>query len=167
MLGWEKTENGCGWNGTRDKENMNLALSIIANCNIQKSHTYLALLFSFLSDSMKDSSVWNTVNFKSVRKKFDKYIQMNGWNWCHCYNYLIEYLIKDNALTEYAWKEVAQKLYDDVLSSQMGVDSKNNFSISPDSIKLKPELQEKVIPSQEELQYMEDLADMHTESHRL
>jgi len=167
MLGWEKTESGCGWNGTRDKENMNLALAMIANCNIKESHTYLALLFSFLSDSMKDSSVWNTVNFKSVRKKFDKYIQMNGWNWCHSYNYLIEYLIKDNALTEYAWKEVAQKMYDDVLSSQMGIDSKNHFSISPDSIQLKPELKEKVIPSQEDLQYMEDLVDMHTESHRL
>ena len=167
MLGWEKTESGCGWQGTRDKENMNLALAMIANCNIKESHTYLALLFSFLSDSMKDSSVWNTVNFKSVRKKFDKYIQMNGWNWCHSYNYLIEYLIKDNALTEYAWKEIAQKMYDDVLSSQYGIDSKNNFSISPDSIKLKPELQEKIVSSQEDLQYMEDLVDMHTESHRL
>ena len=167
MLGWEKTESGCGWQGNRDKENMNLALSIIANCNIQKSHTYIALLFSFLSDSMKDSSVWNTVNFKSVRKKFDKYIQMSGWNWCHSYNYLIEYLIKDNALTEYAWKEVAQKMYDDVLSSQMGVDSKNVFSINPESIQLKPELREKIVPTQEDLQYMEDLVDMHTESHRL
>jgi len=167
MLGWEKTESGCGWQGNRDKENMNLALSIIANCNIQKSHTYLALLFAFLSDSMKDASVWNTVNFKSVRKKFHKYIDMNGWNWCHVYNYLIDYLIKDDALTEYAWKEVAQKMYDDVLSSQMGVDSKNHFSISPESIQLKPELREKIVSSQEDLQYMEDLVDMHTESHRL
>jgi hypothetical protein len=65
---------------------------------------------------------------------------MNGWNWCHQYNYLIEYLIKDDALTEIAWKEVAQKMYDDVLSSQMGVDGKNVFSISPESIQLKPEL---------------------------
>ena len=167
MLGWEKTESGCGWQGNRDKENMNLALSIIANCNIQKSHTYIALLFSFLSDSMKDSSVWNTVNFKSVKKKFQKYIDMNGWNWCHSYNHLIDYLIKDGALTEVAWKEVAQKMYDDVLSSQMGVDSKNHFSISPESIQLKPELKEKIIPTQEDLQYMEDLVDMHTESHRL
>ena len=167
MLGWEKTESGCGWQGNRDKENMNLALSIIANCNIQKSHTYIALLFSFLSDSMKDSSVWNTVNFKSVKKKFQKYIDMNGWNWCHVYNHLIDYLIKDGALTEVAWKEVAQKMYDDVLSSQMGVDSKNYFSISPESIQLKPELKEKIIPTQEDLQYMEDLVDMHTESHRL
>ena len=174
MLGWEKTESGCGWSGTRDKENMNLALAMIANCNIKESHTYLALLFSFLSDSMKDSSVWNTVNFKSVRKKFQKYIDMNGWNWCHVYNHLLDYLIKDDALTQVAWKEVAQKMYDDVLSSQMGVDSKNHFSISPDSIQLKPELKAKIRieeelpePSQEELQYMEDLVDMHTESHRL
>ena len=43
-------------------------------------------------------------------------------------------------------------MYDDVLSSQMGIDSKNVFSISPDSIQLKPELREKIISSQEDLQ---------------
>jgi hypothetical protein len=165
MLGWEKTESGCGWQGNRDKENMNLALAMIANCNIQESHTYLALLFSFLSDSMKDASIWNTVNFKSVRKKFDKYIQMSGWNWCHQYNYLIEELIKDNALTEVAWKEVAQKMYDDVLSSQMGVDGKNVFSISPESIILKPELRAKMKVEEPVLDDLEAMVDMHTESH--
>jgi hypothetical protein len=168
MLGWEKTESGCGWQGTRDKENMNLALAMIANCNIQKSYTYLALLFSFLSDSMKDSSVWNTVNFKSVRKKFDKYIQLNGWNWCHSYNYMIEELIKDNALTEVAWKEVAQKMYDDVLSSQYGVDNKNCFSISPESIQLKPELRAKIKIEDElpdRIEDLEALVDEYIESH--
>ena len=175
MLGWEKTESGCGWQGNRDKENMNLALAMIANCNIKKSHTYLALLFSFLSDSMKDSSVWNTVNFKSVRKKFQKYIDKSGWNWCHQYNYLIEDLIKDDALTEYAWKEIAQKMYDDVLSSQMGIDGKNVFSISPESIILKPELQKRIKLDKEfdehieqtKLNELEAMVDMHTESHRL
>ena len=140
MLGWEKTESGCGWQGNRDKENMNLALAMIANCNIKESHTYLALLFAFLSDSMKDAGIWNSVNFKSVRKKFQKYIDMSGWSWCSVYNYMLEELIKDDALTEYAWKEVAQKMYDEVLSSQMGIDSKNVFSINPESIQLKPEL---------------------------
>ena len=167
MLGWTKTESGCGWEGNRDKENMNLALAMIANCNIKESHTYLALLFAFMSDSMKDAGIWNSVNFKSVRKKFDVYIQMNGWNWCHVYNYMIEELIKDDALTEYAWKEVAQKMYDDVLSSQMGVDAKNVFSISPESIQLKPELQTKVKSEQLILDDLEAMVDMHTESHRL
>jgi hypothetical protein len=171
MLGWEKTESGCGWQGSRDKENMNLALAMIANCNITKSHTYLALLFAFLSDSMKDAGIWNSVNFKSVRKKFDKYIQMSGWNWCHVYNYMLEELIKDDALTEVAWKEIAQKMYDDVLSSQYGVDGKNNFSISPESIQLKPELKVKMkiegeLP-QPVLDDLEAMVDMHTESHRL
>ncbi len=92
---------------------------------------------------------------------------MNGWNYCHAYNYLIEYLIKDNALTEFAWKEVAQKMYDDVLSSQMGIDSKNCFSISPDSIKLKPVLLKEVKKEQVILDDLEAMADMHTESHRL
>ena len=171
MLGWQKTESGCGWEGNRDKENMNLALSIIANCNIKESHTYLALLFSFLSDSMKDSSVWNTVNFKSVRKKFQNYIDMSGWNWCHSYNYMIENLIKDDALTQHAWKEISQKMYDDVLSSQYGIDGKNNFSISPESIQLKPELRAKIKmegpKAIDDLEALEAMVDMHTESHRL
>ena len=173
MLGWEKTESGCGWQGTRDKENMNLALAMIANCNIKESHTYLALLFAFLSDSMKDASIWNSVNFKSVRKKFQKYIDYSGWNWCHVYNHMLEELIKDDALTEYAWKEIAQKMYDDVLSNQYGVDGSNNFSISPESIQLKPELKAKMktkelpesVFEQYKLEALEDMVDQHTESH--
>jgi len=165
MLGWEKTESGCGWSGTRDKENMNLALAMIANCNIKKSHTYLALLFSFLSDSMKDASIWNSVNFKSVRKKFQRYIDFSGWNWCHVYNHLLEQLIKDDALTEVAWKEISQKMYDDVLSSQYGVDGTNKFSISPESIQLKPELKAKMKIEEPVLDDLEAMVDMHTESH--
>ena len=165
MLGWEKTESGCGWSGTRDKENMNLALAMIANCNIKKSHTYLALLFSFLSDSMKDAGIWNSVNFKSVRKKFQKYIDFSGWNWCHVYNYLLEELIKDDALTEIAWNEIAQKMYQDVLANQYGVDGKNNFSISPESIQLKPELKAKMKIEEPVLDDLEAMVDMHTESH--
>jgi hypothetical protein len=171
MLGWEKTESGCGWQGNRDKENMNLALAMIANCNIKESHTYLALLFAFLSDSMKDAGIWNSVNFKSVRKKFQKYIDFSGWNWCHVYNYLLEELIKDDALNEIAWKEISQKMYDDVLSSQYGIDGANNFSISPESIQLKPELRAKMKVEEElpqpVLDDLEAMIDMHTESHRL
>jgi hypothetical protein len=171
MLGWEKTESGCGWQGNRDKENMNLALAMIANCNIQESHTYLALLFAFLSDSMKDAGIWNSVNFKSVRKKFQKYIDFSGWGWCHVYNHMLEELIKDDSLTELAWKEISQKMYDEVLSSQYGVDGKNNFSISPASIQLKPELRAKMKIEEElpepSLDDLEAMVDMHTESHRL
>ena len=94
---------------------------------------------------------------------------MNGWNWCHSYNYLIEYLIKDNALTDYSWKEVAQKMYDDVLSSQYGIDNKNCFSISPESIQLKPALRAKMKIKDElpepSLDDLEAMVDMHTESH--
>ena len=173
MLGWEKTESGCGWQGDRDKENMNLALAMIANCNIKESHTYLALLFSFLSDSMKDAGIWNSVNFKSVRKKFQRYIDFSGWSWCSVYNHLLEELIKDDALTEIAWKEIAEKMYDDVLSTQYGVDGANNFSISPDSIQLKPEFKEKMKLDKEfdehiekiTLDNLEAMVDMHTESH--
>jgi len=125
------------------------------------------LLFSFLSDSMKDAGIWHSVKFKSVRKKFQQYIDFSGWNWCHVYNYLLEELIKDDALTEVAWKEIAQKMYDDVLSGQYGVDGKNNFSISPESIQLKPELRARMKVEEPVLDDLEAMVDMHTESYRL
>jgi hypothetical protein len=83
---------------------------------------------------------------------------------------MIEELIKDDALTEVAWKEISQKMYDDVLSSQYGIDGKNNFSISPESIQLKPELRAKIKikePVLDDLETLEAMVDMHTESHRL
>ena len=48
MLGWEKTESGCGWSGTRDKENLNLALAMIANCNIEKVSYILSFIIFIL-----------------------------------------------------------------------------------------------------------------------
>ena len=78
-----------------------------------------------------------------------------------------------------SYKEISQKMYDDVLSSQYGVDGKNNFSISPESIQLKPELKARMKTKDElpepvlhthtadDLQALEDMVDMHTESHRL
>ena len=138
MLGWSKTDEKCGYTGNRDKENMNLALAMIANCNIKKSHTYLALLFGFMSDSMKDSSVWNTVNFKSIRKKFEKYINLSSWNWGHAYEHIIKALIDDEALTEWAFKEISERMFYEVFSSQFGVDSNTIFTIDPKSIQLKP-----------------------------
>ena len=56
-------------------------------------------------------------------------------------------------------------MYDDVLSSQYGIDSKNNFSISPESIQLKPELKARIKTEQVVLDALEAMVDMHTESH--
>ena len=144
MLGWSKTDEGCGYTGSRDKENMNLALAMIANCNIKESHTYLALLFGFMSDSMKDSSIWTTVNFKSVRKKFERYINLSGWSWGHCYENMVKYLIDDGALTEWAFKEISERMFHEVFSTQFGVDSNTVFTIDPGSIQLKPEFKERM-----------------------
>ena len=144
MLGWQKNDSGTGYTHNRDPENLNVALAMIANCNIKESHTYLALLFAFLSDSMKDSSVWTTVNFRSVRKKFEKYINLGGWNWGHSYEHMIKDLIEDEALTEFAFKQIAEKMFHEMFSSQFGLNSKTCFTISPDSIQLKPEFKERM-----------------------
>ena len=80
---------------------------------------------------------------------------------------MLESLIKDDALTEVAWKEISEKMYTDVLASQYGIDGKNNFSINPGSIQLKPELRARMKVEEPVLDDLEAMVDMHTESHRL
>ena len=49
LVGKRLKDADCGWQGTRDKENMNLALAMIANCNIEESHTYLSFIICILT----------------------------------------------------------------------------------------------------------------------
>ncbi len=59
-------------------------------------------------------------------------------------------------------------MYDDVLSSQYGVDNKNCFSISPESIQLKPELRAKIKIEDElpdRIEDLEVLVDEYIKSH--
>ena len=57
---------------------------------------------------------------------------------------MIEHLIEDNALTEWAFKEISSKMFHELFSSQYGVDSTTCFTINPDSIQLKPKFKEKM-----------------------
>ena len=61
---------------SNDKDNVSVGLSMMANCNEEASKTYLALLFAFDSENMKISNVWNTVNFRSLRKVYSYYIDI-------------------------------------------------------------------------------------------
>lgn len=167
MLGWQKNESGCGWSGDRDMENVNLALTIIANCNINESRTYLGMLFAFLSDSMKDSSVWTTVNFKSVRKEFQHYIDLSGWTWGHTYNSLTKHLIDDKSLTEWSFSEISSRMFNDLFASQYGLTGNSCFTIDASSIQLKTKYKEKMQVEQVVLDDLEAMVDVNTESNKL
>ena len=60
-----------------DRDNRSLALEMIANCNIEKSFDIVSGIFFWKYDWLKDTSNWNSVNIKSLRKRMVKYSKFN------------------------------------------------------------------------------------------
>ncbi len=119
-LDWEQYENIKKMLGATS-EDKSIAMTLMANCKIEKSKTTLGLLFYHYGDSMKGTNVWNQVAFKTLRKQFDHYI-INGWNASHTstFSSLIQKLAEDDALTEEAMKHVCKLVFERVLSSGCG-----------------------------------------------
>ena len=129
-----------------DKENVTVGMSMMANCNEEKSKTYLALLFAFDSENMKVSNVWNTVNFKSLKKLYEPYINLSLGQWGNAYDYLIKNMCKDKCLTIFASRVIANTMFKRVLSGYSGAGKEDSvFTLSASDLKLKPEFADQVI----------------------
>ncbi len=137
--------------GSTDTDNVSIGLTLMSNCNIKESETFISLLFAFYSEHMKRSKVWNQVNFKYLRKEFENYINITPANWGHAYNMLIKMLVKDDILTLYASRYVANKMFIGVLQNNFGIGNKDGvFKISEESLQLRPEIAEKLVNEPEE-----------------
>lgn len=121
----------------KDDHNRTLALEIMANCNVDLSHTFLALLFFFYSESMKNTSNWNHVNVKTLRNRYGKYMMGSSYYQAYPFDSFIKYLIEDNALTEFATQIIAKKMFNDVLDRTFGIKADSVFTIDPTTIQLK------------------------------
>tara|TARA_R110001592_G_scaffold93109_4_gene270641 strand:- start:19 stop:1194 length:1176 start_codon:yes stop_codon:yes gene_type:complete len=129
-----------------DTDNVSVGLTLMSNCNVESSKTFVSLLFAFYSEHMKKSKVWNQVNFKYLRKEFAKYVDLSPSNWGHAYNMLIQRLVEDNCLTLYASRYVANKMFIGVLQNNFGVGTGDCvFTIDAESLVLKPSIVEKLI----------------------
>ena len=129
-----------------DKENNSVGLSMMANCNEEKSKTYLALLFAFDSENMKVSNVWNTVNFKSLKKVYDRYINLQLSQWGNAYDILIKEMCKDKCLTMFASRVIANTMFTRVLSGYSGAGTRESvFTLNASDLKLKPEFADQLI----------------------
>jgi len=126
------------------KENRTLALEMLANCNIDKSFDIVSHVFYWYFDWLKDTSNWNTVNVKALRKRLKKYQGGCNATMIYAYNNYIECLIEDKKLTKFALDNTREKLYHEVLRD-IGGNNANVFSISLDSVKLKDTLTDNII----------------------
>jgi hypothetical protein len=98
-----------------DKESGTMALEIMANCNIEKSYDKIALMFAFYPNYMKECSNWNSVNVKSMRKRFSGVDEIS-FHYTYGFEKLLKNLYKNNALTSFAQRVILKKIYDTTLT---------------------------------------------------
>jgi hypothetical protein len=131
---------------SNDKENRSVGMTMMANCNVDKSRTFLCLLFAVCSDDMKNSNVWNQVNFKYLRKEFEYYIDIQLSSWGHAYSSLIKHMVKDKCLTAWAASLIASVMFKRVLEGHHQVGGKDCvFSLNANDLKLKNEYLVKLV----------------------
>lgn len=131
---------------SRDEENVNIGLTLMANCNVEESKTYLSLLFAFHAENMKGRKVWNHVNFKYLRTLFEKYINMSMSSWGNAYDNLIRCMVEDKCLTLWSSRFIANAMFKNVLENNFGVGREDTvFTIDVNDLKLKPEFEEQLV----------------------
>ena len=128
-----------------NKEDKAVGMSIMSNCNIQKSRTYLALLFFHFSETLRGTPMWNQVAFKSLRREFEKYcLEYNHYH-SNRYSQCVQYLAEDGALTVNAAEHLITIMFDNVINQSTGINSDNNmFILDKASVKLAPVAKAKV-----------------------
>tara|TARA_B100001758_G_C18416982_1_gene620995 strand:+ start:16894 stop:18147 length:1254 start_codon:yes stop_codon:yes gene_type:complete len=128
-----------------DRENCTLALELMANCNIEKSIPYLALLFYYNNDSLRYAKNWNTVNVKSLRTRMSSFVDgLYGSQNAHGFESFIKKLDQEGALTEFAFKETVTRMFSNVISGNAGFGKNSIFDLDTSAFKLKPEWKEKL-----------------------
>jgi len=129
---------------SKDLENVTMGMEMMANCNSDKSFTYLALLFFHHFENMKICKNWNYVNFKSLKERFSNYISGSNINYTWPYDRFIKNLIKDDALTEFAVQVITKNMFDTVLQRSFGGAGESVFNIDPSLLVLKEQYSKKI-----------------------
>lgn len=95
-----------------DKEDVAMAVNVLANCNVEKSLDIVSYFFVFYHGYMRESSIWNSVNVKSMRKTLSDLDNIAGYNHSNSYAYdiLVKFLIKNNSLSESIFKKIVSRI---------------------------------------------------------
>ena len=124
---------------SEDMENRVLVLELLSNCNLNKSFDYVALLFYFYYDYLKDAKNWNSVNVKTLRKSMEDFQPgYSNSTYGQYYDNFLRKLLQHDHMTEFAFKEVARYTFHNVVKKSMGLQAESMFTIDLDAIKLNP-----------------------------
>lgn len=138
---------------SHDRQDIDMAVQIMANCNYEKSKDVVGLLYAFNHEKLRYASNWNHINVKAMRnafKAYDFYFQ-RGNSGAH--NRLIEELMNGDSLTEFAVKTICEHMFETVLEHNFG-HVQNLFDISLKDVKLKAHVIEKIKKDNLEIQYL-------------
>ena len=127
-----------------DMDNRNIAVEMIANCNINKSFDVVSGLYWWHYDWFKNTEHWNSVNVKAMRQQLKDYEGGHSNSGIWSYNAYIERLANDGKLTKFAVDKTREKLMKDFLGSYVGPTA-NVFSVDLDNLKLKEKFETQVI----------------------
>jgi len=120
-----------------DTDNVAIAMSMMANCNVAKSKTYLGLLFFHFSETLRQGKLWNQVGFKTIKKQFEKYVLEYNHYHSSRYSDCIRQLAEDDALTVSAAEHLINMVFDKVINGNCGINDKNSvFKLNKASITL-------------------------------
>lgn len=128
-----------------DTENYTLAMEIMANCNVEKSKGFLALLFFRFENKFKEAKAWNHVNFKTIKTRFEKYALQYSRSHVSPYNQFIEHLVEEKGLTIFVMEAVLDTVYNQVIKQSFGIDMNSVFELNRSNLKLKDEYAKKCI----------------------
>jgi hypothetical protein len=145
VLTQEEYTNARNMIKSNDPENTALALELLSNCNLTKSFDYVALLFYYYHDHLKEAKNWNSVNVKTLRNSMTDFVpSYNNSSYGHFYNHFLQNLIKHDQLTEFAFKEVARYTFHNVIKKSMGLADDSVFTINMDAVKINPKYIDKL-----------------------
>ena len=129
----------------KNEADRSIGMTMMANCNIADSVTWLGMLFYHNWDHMKGSKIWNQVAFKTLKKQFEKYSFHYHSQDVSTYSSLIRVLIEDDALTLEVVNHIQKLIFNDVICGYNKFNSKGQlFEMDLGAVKLTDEAKSKI-----------------------
>ena len=128
-----------------DNNDQEVALTLMSNCKIGASKTWLGFLLYDHTYTLRGLKGWNQVAFKTLKKKFSEYIDASGTGWGnagpHAISRLAVLLERDDAMSAQAVELLRDRMFQSIESHI----ANTNFTIERDNVKYESQKAEKSV----------------------